>query len=54
MLRELKASRMGHWLEKKEDFFILSQEVKEVWHCCAPKKTKNMFLFKLIFLKTYK
>jgi hypothetical protein len=30
MLRELKASRMGHWLEKKEDFFILSQEVKEV------------------------
>jgi len=36
MLRELKASRMGHWLEKKEDFFILSQEVKEVWHCCAP------------------
>jgi len=30
MLRELKASRMGHWLEKKEDFFILSQEVKDV------------------------
>jgi hypothetical protein len=29
MLRELKASRMGHWLEKKEDFFILSQEVKD-------------------------
>jgi len=29
MFRELKASRMGHWLEKKEDFFILSQEVKD-------------------------